>query len=270
MGEPRPPWLRPTAAIVALALHLVAFVTWRTEEAATTVGPVEIDVVSDPSPEERPTPESLPAPEARAEAPPTDPEPEPDPEIRPDPEPVVEEPPPEPEPPPPEPEPVPEPVVPPFQPEAIVLPPPVEVPEPVRVERPPEKKPPPKRREPAKEKPRRPPPSPIDSARSEAARAEAAASRAATTVSYSALVSAELRRHRHYPPAAREAGITGTVTVSFVIGADGRVTSHAIVRSSGHAVLDGAARSMMSALSLPPPPGGSFRSTVPVRFDLTH
>jgi protein TonB len=110
----------------------------------------------------------------------------------------------------------------------------------------------------------------IDSERRDAARAQSAAARRAAFASYAGRVSAELRRHRHYPAAARAEGITGTVVVRFIIGAAGRVTTHAIVASSGHPILDRAVHRMMTAVSLPPPPGGVFRSTVPIRFDLTR
>jgi protein TonB len=87
---------------------------------------------------------------------------------------------------------------------------------------------------------------------------------------YRSIVSAELNRHKYYPPDARAAGTEGVVTVTFTVGPSGRVTHHAIVRSSGAAVLDRAVSQIMAALALPPPPGGQFRATVPIRFDLTH
>jgi protein TonB len=91
-----------------------------------------------------------------------------------------------------------------------------------------------------------------------------AASGAISTANYGSLVSAEIRRHTHYPESASPA--TGTVVLSFTIGSAGRVTSSSIVQSSGHGVLDSAARQTLSALSLPSPPGGRFSSTVPLRF----
>lgn len=242
---PRPPWLRPMAVAAVIALHAAVFAGHRPQDGLRLAGPVEIDLVSDPAPEAAPTPESLPAPEAKAEPELVPPEP-----LSPEPQPTVE-PPPAPEPPP------------------IAEPPPEPQP-PVTVERPPEKTPPPERRKPRREEKPRRPASTIDSARAEAARAEAVAAARAATASYAAEVSAELRRHRHYPAAAREAGITGVVVVAFVVGPGGRVATHSIVRSSGHPILDQAVHGMMSAISLPPPPGGMFRSTVPVRFDLTR
>jgi periplasmic protein TonB len=91
-----------------------------------------------------------------------------------------------------------------------------------------------------------------------------AASGAVSAADYGSLVSAEIRRHTHYPESASPA--TGTVVLSFTIGAAGRVTSNNIVQSSGNGVLDGAARQTLSELSLPPPPGGRFTRTVPLHF----
>jgi protein TonB len=95
-----------------------------------------------------------------------------------------------------------------------------------------------------------------------------AAHGAVASADYRALVIAELARHKRYPEAARAAGVTGTVVVSFTIGSGGRVTTSSVVQSSGSSVLDGAARQMVSALSLPPPPGGHFSATAPVRYSL--
>jgi protein TonB len=91
-----------------------------------------------------------------------------------------------------------------------------------------------------------------------------AASGAISAADYGSLVSAEIRRHSHYPASASPA--TGTVLLSFTIGSAGRVTSSSIVQSSGHGVLDSAARQTLAALSLPPPPGGRFTRTVPLHF----
>lgn len=256
---PRPPWLRPSAVVAAITLHAAALAGYRPQEGLRLAGPIEIALVSDPAPEAAPTPESLPAPEARAEPEPVEPETQTPPEPVPPEPPPIEAPPPAPEPPP-----IPVPPSPPV----AEPPPPPEPPPPVEVESPAEKKKPPQRRKPPREDEPRRQVSTIDSTRSEAARAEAAAAARSAAASYAAEVSAELRRHRHYPAAAREAGITGVVVVAFVIGPGGRVATHSIVRSSGHPILDQAVRGMLRAFSLPPPPGGFFRSTVPVRFDL--
>ena len=96
-------------------------------------------------------------------------------------------------------------------------------------------------------------------------RASAAAG-AVSTASYRLLVIAELSRHKQYPPAALSAGVQGTVVVAFTIGPSGRVVAHTIARSSGSSALDSAVNRMMAAISLPPPPGGSYRATAPVQF----
>ncbi|HVZ51909.1 MAG TPA: energy transducer TonB [Pseudolabrys sp.] len=85
---------------------------------------------------------------------------------------------------------------------------------------------------------------------------------------YRSIVAAELNRRKFYPPEARASGVNGVVVITFTVGADGHVARHAISRSSGQPVLDGAVHRMMAAVVLPPPPGGSFHATVPIRFDL--
>lgn len=261
---PRPPWLRPAALTLAVAVHAAVILPFAARVVAPVAdGPVEIEVVEDTAPQAAPTPDALPSPEARA--------------AEPEPEPPPPEAPPEPPPPEPVPPPLPEPAPEPPAPEPPPAPPPPEPPRPeppARIERPPEKpssKPSPKPRP----KPRRETSTPaatasIDAAAARAARADAAAAARAAEASYAGEVSAELRARRHYPASAREAGITGTVVVAFVIGPGGRVATHTIVRSSGHAELDGAVRAMMAAVSLRPPPSGVFRSTVPIRFDLVR
>lgn len=87
------------------------------------------------------------------------------------------------------------------------------------------------------------------------------------SANYRSIVAAELNRRKFYPAVARSSGIQGVVVVTFTIGADGRVVRHAIARSSGQPTLDEAVHQMMAAMSLPPPPGGMFGATVPIRFD---
>jgi protein TonB len=96
--------------------------------------------------------------------------------------------------------------------------------------------------------------------------AVAGVSGGAASANYRALVMAELNRRKFYPSGAREQ--RGVVVVTFAIGSSGGVTSFSITRSSGVSALDGAVLQMMRSVSLPPPPGGSFRATVPVHFDL--
>lgn len=94
------------------------------------------------------------------------------------------------------------------------------------------------------------------------------AASAGARANYGAIVAAELNRHKFYPPAARAAGETGSVGVTFVIGPSGRVVSHAITSSSGSAALDAAVRNMMASAHAPPPPGGSFRGSININFNL--
>ena len=49
--------------------------------------------------------------------------------------------------------------------------------------------------------------------------------------------------------AAQRMGLTGSVTVSFVVGPDSRFRQVAVKRSSGHEILDRAALSTVSKLS---------------------
>lgn len=99
------------------------------------------------------------------------------------------------------------------------------------------------------------------------ARAEAVTGSIASAT-YRSIVAAELNRRKFYPPSARAAGLEGVVVMSFTIGGDGHVHGHSIVRSSGQPALDQAARQMMAAIALPPPPGGTFRATVPIQYSI--
>ncbi len=100
-------------------------------------------------------------------------------------------------------------------------------------------------------------------------RTEAAAAPSGSVLAaYAALVASEIERHKYYPPAAREAGLSGTVSVAFTIGPSGTVVSHAVTRSSGAPALDAVVPSMMAATRVPPPPGGRFRGTIAVRFSV--
>lgn len=240
MSPLRPPWLRPLIATLVVAAHAAVLVFGWSEVIRPGSGVVEIAVVSEPEPSPEPTPEIVPTEASQAQAP-ADPEPR---EILANETPSVPE--------------VPRP-----QESPLAELPPLPTPDVVRET----VKPKPPRREKV-HKPKQAVSS-IDTSARAAARAEAGEARQAAAASYASLVAGEIRRHRHYPAVAREANITGVVVVSFTIGSSGAVVSHSIVRSSGHAVLDGAVRDMMAAVHLPPPPGGMFRSSIPVRFE-TH
>ena len=95
----------------------------------------------------------------------------------------------------------------------------------------------------------------------------------AAVSSYQALVLAHLQRHRVYPAAARERGITGVAAVRFALAANGSVISAGLARSSGESILDSAAVDMVRRASpFPPFPPGLSRARLdfaaPVRFDL--
>lgn len=90
----------------------------------------------------------------------------------------------------------------------------------------------------------------------------------AAKLSYGALISAELNRHKFYPAAARARGDAGSVGVAFSVGGSGRIASHSIYLSSGSAALDGAVHAMMAAAHAPPPPGGYFRGSIIVNFNM--
>jgi periplasmic protein TonB len=91
--------------------------------------------------------------------------------------------------------------------------------------------------------------------------------------SYQAEVLAHLQRYRIYPPEARNRGITGTAMVRFALAANGGVISASLGRSSGAAILDETALSMIRRASpFPSIPSGLGRSQMdfaaPIRFDL--
>lgn len=90
----------------------------------------------------------------------------------------------------------------------------------------------------------------------------------ASGAAYGSLVNAELNRRKRYPAIAQAMGVEGSVGVSFTIGAGGRIVSHAITRSSGHASLDESVRSLMASVAFPPPPGGAFPYATSIRFRL--
>lgn len=84
-------------------------------------------------------------------------------------------------------------------------------------------------------------------------------------------LSAWLAAHKRYPEAARQRGEEGVVGVSFQVDRDGRITSVAIIRSSGSSVLDGAAQDMLAGQRVPAPTGMVQPSTtvsVNIRYAL--
>ncbi|MGE3989867.1 energy transducer TonB [Pseudorhodoplanes sp.] len=82
-------------------------------------------------------------------------------------------------------------------------------------------------------------------------------------------VSAHLARNKRYPADALSRGIGGTASVAFALGADGRVVSVRLVRSSGNASLDRESQDLVRRASpFPPPPHGKASITVPVNFNV--
>jgi len=87
---------------------------------------------------------------------------------------------------------------------------------------------------------------------------------------YNGRVSAHLKRHQQYPPAARSKMITGKGTVAFAIDASGQVTSASVAVSSGSALLDQEMTAMAHRASpFPAPPDGQAKKfSAPVTFEL--
>jgi TonB family protein len=69
-----------------------------------------------------------------------------------------------------------------------------------------------------------------------------------------------------YPSLARWRALSGEAAVAFEIGDDGRAFGVRTVRSSGHAILDGAAERAVVAAGVLPRVHGPLE--VPVRFEL--
>ena len=66
-------------------------------------------------------------------------------------------------------------------------------------------------------------------------------------------IAAWLAAHKTYPTEARRRGEEGEVGVRFSVDADGQVTAVSVDQSSGSAMLDAAARSLLTGARLPPP-----------------
>ncbi len=89
--------------------------------------------------------------------------------------------------------------------------------------------------------------------------------------SYAGRVASHLQRHKRYPKEAAEEHLTGTATITFTIGANGRVRSARLARSSGTGAFDREVVAMVDrAAPFPPIPPAIGKSTmtftVPVRF----
>jgi protein TonB len=87
---------------------------------------------------------------------------------------------------------------------------------------------------------------------------------------YIGKVRAKLARTKRYPPSARREKAQGTVTVRFVVSADGGASGVSIVRSSGFAVLDEAAiDAVRRAAPFPDTPDGTSEPfVIPIDYSL--
>ncbi|WP_394689539.1 TonB family protein [Hoeflea sp.] len=93
----------------------------------------------------------------------------------------------------------------------------------------------------------------------------------AAVSNYPGKVASKLRRSLRYPREAKRKRIRGEVVVSFSVSANGGVSRVRIARSSGHSILDNAAReAVRRAAPFPRIPAGSGRSSwsfsVPLGF----
>jgi protein TonB len=250
----RPFWLRPVALLLILGLHGVVFYSVKSRPAALSPSDVvEVSLVAlgDAAEDQKKQAEITPAEQARPEPPPPVERVE-TPELTAPPPQVVA----------PDAIPVPaENVTPP-----PVAPPPVEKaeekPQPKPVETKPVAAKPVQRVQKVEERK-------AQEARQEMKRGATQGAARVSTLSpaaYAGLLAAEIRRRTFYPSAARAAGATGVVGVAFTIGPSGRVVSQSITSSSGNPILDSAARTTLSSVRTPPPPGGRFSTSTNIRF----
>ncbi|YCM43397.1 TonB family protein [Verrucomicrobiaceae bacterium 227] len=109
--------------------------------------------------------------------------------------------------------------------------------------------------------------------KAEAARKKAAAARAALAKKVASKPSATSQPSPRYPSSARRAGHEGTVTVTFTVGTNGRVSAVRVSKSSGHRSLDSAAVSTISKWKFKPARNGlgeaiSYKYSIPIPFRL--
>lgn len=109
--------------------------------------------------------------------------------------------------------------------------------------------------------------------KAEEARKRAAAAKAALAKKIASKPSARFQPKPDYPSSARRAGHQGTVSLSFVVGSNGRVSSIRVTKSSGHRSLDSEALRTVSKWRFEPARNGlgqatSYQYTVNVPFRL--
>ncbi len=80
-------------------------------------------------------------------------------------------------------------------------------------------------------------------------------------------IRAAIERAKSYPPLARKRGLEGTVTAEFTISAKGYPENIRIVRSSGHEILDSAAKKTILRASPFPSVKGSLEVPITFRID---
>lgn len=105
-------------------------------------------------------------------------------------------------------------------------------------------------------------------ARRQGARHAVAAVNGMSPATYGRKILMLIQAHKFYPEAARAGGVTGSVGVSFSVGASGRVTGASVTHSSGSAILDSAARRTVLSVHAPPPPNGAFHGSTSIHFSL--
>jgi periplasmic protein TonB len=89
------------------------------------------------------------------------------------------------------------------------------------------------------------------------------------TANYSAMISAWLEAHKHYPESARERGEeAGGVKLRFRVDRFGRVLDYRLLESTGYADLDAGIDQMMRGAQLPPFPSGMTQSEIEVSVKL--
>lgn len=90
---------------------------------------------------------------------------------------------------------------------------------------------------------------------------ETAQKPALTKQAYVRLLAAEIKRHTPKSSDNR----TGSIHVSFTVGASGRVVSHK-VRNASNPALEPVVGKILAAVHTPPPPGGSFSAVQEFNF----
>jgi len=288
-GVSRFPWLKATAACVALSLHAAVLAMVLSSKVVTVslgqpealdVQFVELGPAAEPEPAAAPAePEAQPQPEPEPETQPEPPpEPEPQPQPEPPPEPQVE---PEPQPQV-EPQPEPEPPVETPEPEAVTEPPPP--PPPPRPEPKPKPKPAPRPKPHPRPRPAPAPQPAKPSATPPAAQPSAAAGGAPKAAQARGEQTAKdpdqprtvghvdylgARPRPVYPRISERRGEQGRVVLRVLISPEGRVADVKVRRSSGYSRLDEAAVAAMQHARFRPytENGIAYKALVDIPFD---